>query len=268
MCGVGSGGTITGLSRYFARVAPHVEMVLADPVGSVLADYIAHRQDRRGRLVGGRGHRRGLHSADRRSVARAARLHDHRRRKPDHGPRPAARARAFWPARRRARWWPPRCATAASRRRRRPSSRSSATRATSTCRRCSTTTGWTTRAFARASAFGDLRDLICAAVCRRRRGQRRAGRAADDRLRADAAVRRLATAGARAATDRRHPRRIGPAAGRQRDAAALSARRCAAYMTTTARDRRAATRRSSDLLPIFDAGRVAIVADEDGLLTA
>jgi len=41
VCGVGSGGTITGLSRYFARVAPAVEMVLADPQGSVLADYVA-----------------------------------------------------------------------------------------------------------------------------------------------------------------------------------------------------------------------------------
>lgn len=40
VCGVGSGGTITGLSRYFAREAPHVEMVLADPVGSVLSDYV------------------------------------------------------------------------------------------------------------------------------------------------------------------------------------------------------------------------------------
>ena len=40
VCGVGSGGTITGLSRFFARVAPQVEMVLADPAGSVLADYI------------------------------------------------------------------------------------------------------------------------------------------------------------------------------------------------------------------------------------
>ena len=39
VCGVGSGGTITGLSRYFEKVAPHVEMVLADPVGSVLAEY-------------------------------------------------------------------------------------------------------------------------------------------------------------------------------------------------------------------------------------
>jgi cystathionine beta-synthase len=39
--GVGSGGTLTGLSRYFARVAPAVEMVLADPVGSILAGYIA-----------------------------------------------------------------------------------------------------------------------------------------------------------------------------------------------------------------------------------
>ena len=40
VCGVGSGGTLTGLSRYFAKVAPDVEMVLADPAGSVLADYI------------------------------------------------------------------------------------------------------------------------------------------------------------------------------------------------------------------------------------
>lgn len=41
VCGVGSGGTLTGLSRYFARVAPGVEMVLADPRGSVLAGYVA-----------------------------------------------------------------------------------------------------------------------------------------------------------------------------------------------------------------------------------
>jgi cystathionine beta-synthase len=40
VCGVGSGGTITGLARFFARVAPEVEIVLADPVGSVLADYV------------------------------------------------------------------------------------------------------------------------------------------------------------------------------------------------------------------------------------
>jgi cystathionine beta-synthase len=41
VCGVGSGGTLTGLSRYFAKVAPNVEMVLADPRGSVLAGYVA-----------------------------------------------------------------------------------------------------------------------------------------------------------------------------------------------------------------------------------
>jgi cystathionine beta-synthase len=40
--GVGSGGTLSGLSRYFARVAPHVEMVLADPKGSILYDVIHH----------------------------------------------------------------------------------------------------------------------------------------------------------------------------------------------------------------------------------
>src|SRR5438128_2326462 len=40
VCGVGSGGTLTGLSRYFSHVSPHTEIVLADPVGSVLAPYI------------------------------------------------------------------------------------------------------------------------------------------------------------------------------------------------------------------------------------
>jgi cystathionine beta-synthase len=38
--GCGSSGTMTGLSRYFAQVAPHVELILADPVGSILAEYI------------------------------------------------------------------------------------------------------------------------------------------------------------------------------------------------------------------------------------
>jgi len=37
---VGSGGTITGLSRFFARVSPETEMVLADPQGSALAGYV------------------------------------------------------------------------------------------------------------------------------------------------------------------------------------------------------------------------------------
>lgn len=40
VCGVGSGGTLAGFSRYFARVAPHVELVLADPAGSILVDYV------------------------------------------------------------------------------------------------------------------------------------------------------------------------------------------------------------------------------------
>ena len=39
VCGVGTGGTLTGLSRFFARAAPNVALVLADPAGSVLADY-------------------------------------------------------------------------------------------------------------------------------------------------------------------------------------------------------------------------------------
>lgn len=38
--GCGSSGTMTGLSRAFATASPHTELVLADPVGSILAEYI------------------------------------------------------------------------------------------------------------------------------------------------------------------------------------------------------------------------------------
>ena len=38
--GCGSSGTMTGLSRYFAEHSPQTEFVLADPVGSILAQYI------------------------------------------------------------------------------------------------------------------------------------------------------------------------------------------------------------------------------------
>ena len=38
--GAGSAGTITGLSRYFARVSPNTELILADPAGSSLAQLV------------------------------------------------------------------------------------------------------------------------------------------------------------------------------------------------------------------------------------
>jgi cystathionine beta-synthase len=38
--GVGSGGTLTGLGRFFQKVSPKTEMVLADPAGSILYDYV------------------------------------------------------------------------------------------------------------------------------------------------------------------------------------------------------------------------------------
>jgi cystathionine beta-synthase len=48
VCGVGSGGTLTGLGRFFSRVKPRrgIEMILADPTGSVLYEYV-----KTGRLV-------------------------------------------------------------------------------------------------------------------------------------------------------------------------------------------------------------------------
>jgi cystathionine beta-synthase len=40
VCGVGSGGTLTGLSQFFASVRPEVELILADPEGSSLASFV------------------------------------------------------------------------------------------------------------------------------------------------------------------------------------------------------------------------------------
>lgn len=40
ICGVGSGGTITGLSNFFAKTLPNCEMVVADPIGSIIAPYV------------------------------------------------------------------------------------------------------------------------------------------------------------------------------------------------------------------------------------
>src|ERR1700757_4349765 len=42
VCGVGSGGTLTGLGRFFSRVKPRrgIEIVLADPTGSILYEFV------------------------------------------------------------------------------------------------------------------------------------------------------------------------------------------------------------------------------------
>jgi predicted transcriptional regulator len=38
--GVGSGGTLSGLGHYFQRESPKTQMILADPVGSILTHYV------------------------------------------------------------------------------------------------------------------------------------------------------------------------------------------------------------------------------------
>ncbi|HVY55469.1 MAG TPA: pyridoxal-phosphate dependent enzyme [Thermodesulfobacteriota bacterium] len=40
VCGVGSGGTMTGTGRFFRKIGSRVEMVLADPEGSILAPLV------------------------------------------------------------------------------------------------------------------------------------------------------------------------------------------------------------------------------------
>ncbi|NEW93851.1 pyridoxal-phosphate dependent enzyme [Rhodopseudomonas sp. BR0M22] len=44
VCGIGSGGTLTGIGRFFARASPSTEIILADPKGSVLVDVAEGRK--------------------------------------------------------------------------------------------------------------------------------------------------------------------------------------------------------------------------------
>ncbi len=101
---------------FFARIAPDVDMVLADPVGSVLAELCEDREDAAGaRRLAGRGHWRGFRAAGRglSRVSSPPTPSPTRRRS-----RPAASCcarKASWRAPPPARWSPRRCATAASR---------------------------------------------------------------------------------------------------------------------------------------------------------
>jgi cystathionine beta-synthase len=42
VCGAGTGGTLTGVGRFFKKTSPGTDMILADPKGSVLAPYVQH----------------------------------------------------------------------------------------------------------------------------------------------------------------------------------------------------------------------------------
>ena len=44
VAGMGTSGTLTGAGRFFKEVNPAIDLVLADPVGSILADYVNKRQ--------------------------------------------------------------------------------------------------------------------------------------------------------------------------------------------------------------------------------
>ena len=158
--GVGSSGTIAGLAAYFKKHAPHVELVLADPQGSILAEYIETGKMTQKGVVAGRRHRRGFHSVDLRFFADASRLQHSRRRVVLRSHASCCRRKACSPAHPPARCWRRRCAIAASRKHRNASSLSAAIPARAICRSCSTISGWKIRASSQREKFGDLRDLI------------------------------------------------------------------------------------------------------------
>ena len=40
VCGVGSGGTISGIGKFFKEKSPHTEIIVADPKGSIIKDSV------------------------------------------------------------------------------------------------------------------------------------------------------------------------------------------------------------------------------------
>ena len=46
VCGIGSAGTLTGISRFFAKASPKTEMILADPAGSIIVDVVQGKKPR------------------------------------------------------------------------------------------------------------------------------------------------------------------------------------------------------------------------------
>ena len=46
VCGVGTGGTITGLGRFFEKNSPSTEVILADPKGSIVKDIVEKKEPR------------------------------------------------------------------------------------------------------------------------------------------------------------------------------------------------------------------------------
>ena len=40
VCGVGTGGTLSGVGKYMSEAAPNLEMIIADPNGSIIADLV------------------------------------------------------------------------------------------------------------------------------------------------------------------------------------------------------------------------------------
>ncbi len=159
--GCGSSGTMTGLSRCFAQYSPHTELILADPVGSILTEYINEGtlSEKSGSwMVEGIGEdflpdisdftpgQEGLRHHRQGKLPRRARIAAQRR----HSRRVLHRHVAGGGAEILPR----------TDRTRRMCWSSSATPATSTCRSCTTTTGCSTTASFEREQHGDLRDLI------------------------------------------------------------------------------------------------------------
>ena len=146
--GVGSGGTVSGLSRYFSRVQPALEFVLADQKGSILANYVntgVLRNDAGSWAVEGIGEDFIPSIADLSRVKQAYTISDE---ESFHSARMLLREEGILAGSSSGTLLAaaPRCATTARRARPNGWPRLCATPARATLPRCTATAGWSTRA--------------------------------------------------------------------------------------------------------------------------
>ena len=141
VCGMGTGGTISGVGKYLKEKNPKVQIIGVDPIGSLYYDFVKRGETVKAQDLRGRRHRRGFFPHDDESEDSRRRAASERRRVLHHRAPPGKNGRACSPVDPAAAASPRRCAWRRISARKHSSSRFCPTPACATSARSTTTSG-------------------------------------------------------------------------------------------------------------------------------